>query len=382
MKLSVLFYELKNAVGFITTFAPAKDGLGDHTAVKLKAVKDRQKLVFTVNVLNNIATIPVRATIEEEGSVVIRVADLKALIASFSSVLSASKEEAAVIRMSVGGSGIKFRAKARKPNGKYSSIVRTVSSLHKEIGAVRISQSDDHVAVKAAVLLEALHAITPSLSISTSISGFSGVLFVSDGKYLKIASTNSVTLSECVIELDSPVEFSAVIPNQYIGRLSASLAKVDKNADVRIRMTEKMCVLIVGSYKIALPLSVDPFPTYSMLLEATRSFFVVGTKDFVDNLRSISYYTNKDDNNRLSIKAIDSELTLFTSSGENEAISVEHMDTKSLHIDVDANLMYSIVSKIPSDNTIVYYSDSKSPLVVKPYDYDVMRCSYILAPLR
>lgn len=379
MKAVFVISELSKNLKYMAPFVPAKDGLGDPTGIKVIVNSEEKKLIVLLNTGKLAMKVPVDIDDGEEGEVVVRFNDLNTAVSSLGMLSSVGKDT--VLTISTAAFGMRLVVVGKNSAGKKMRAVRTISALHRDIGNVNIVSDGSYVKLSSSVLFDALSAISPSYSLSRNISGFSGVLFSVKEDTFKVVSTNSVTLSECVVKIEKQdIDINVVLPAIYVSKLSSSLSK-QKNVDIKIRVTDKMCLMYIGDTFLVLPLVNKAFPSYSSLLK-TDSFFVVSTKEFRSSIRSAVSSARKADNYRVSINAVDSDLIIKTLSYENDSMPVESAGELILHIDMNIQYLISVISLIKSDKILVYYNSNKTLIIIKPYTIDKLAVSYVIALLR
>lgn len=380
MRFSIQVDRVQETLSLLHTISPTKVSSGIATPVVVEATDDGF-VYFRVVDSETVAKFSVVADVELEGSAIVGLESLYRSVAGFVVRLS-DGDGTDVLKFSKGAQMLTITAKAFY-GGRTVNQRRSLQVLDCYVPNIVEPPIGVFIGVPYTKFSKSLKKVLYSISMSTDTVSFSGVLFSVFASKMRLVSTNGITLTQSVYGVEAK-DTECILVGRFVSRLSVVLSRISPEiegvSDIGIFVDKNIFWIKYKNMLLGGPVQSGKFPKYRSLLEGNNKKFVIDSSIFLDNISSIVFNSNKDDNFRLTFKFMENEFSVHSPTCSNEGLPL-YAGKGSLRIDFNARIIESGVNNLGSDLFVLSYKDRHSPVVLEPYDSDTDVVS-IIAPLK
>lgn len=242
-----------------------------------------------------------------------------------------------------------------------------------------------HLKIPAKELSEAMDQVVFAASQNPSRPVLTGVLFLFEKNFLKIASTDSYRLAERKLVLDTSLDETCqcIVPARTAAELG-KLAVKSLSKYVEIEVSKNQILFKIGDIELISRLIEGKFPDYERIIpKSSRTKIEALNEALSQVVKRVSLFA-RENNNSIKISATnDGKLTIATDEtkiGEEKADIDVFMEGENSKVALNAQYLLDVLSALHGDRLALELNDKTSPIVVRPLngkDY-----VYIIMPLK
>jgi len=382
MRFSLPVDKAQEVLSFLRNISPTRTPSGDLTPVRLESFSNNTVLFSVVNG-GSVCRYTFPVVVELVGSVVVGLDLLYRAVNGFT-VRFSDGDGTESIKLSKGAQVLTITAKAHY-GGKVSSQRRSLHILDCYIPEISVPNKESFVYIPYEKFVKSLRSVVYSVNSSLDASVFNGVLLKYGSNRMDVVATNGVTLTKVSNTLEkSDYNGECALDGGFVSKLSVVLSKISPEMEgepnIGIFIDKGIFWVLYKDLLVGGPLCSSSFPKYDSLFVGSEKKFILDSSLFIENIKSIIFNSDKDDNFRLTFKFMAGEFSVSSPTCSNEGLPL-YAGSTSLQIDFNAHIIEGAVKNLNSTLFMFSYKDRHSPVILEPYDSE-LEIVTIVAPLK
>lgn len=263
----------------------------------------------------------------------------------------------------------------------YSTRINGLSA--EEFPIIPELKTEKVIEIEVDVLRDALTKVVFAAAIGDTNPTLAGVLFKTDGKWLKIVATDSYRLSERLIELKeiSEQEISVIVPTKTIQELNKllSLAK----GIVKVILADNQVMFKMEEIEVVSRLIEGNYPAYeSIMPQNFLTKIIVSTKDLLRDTKMAAVFSKETQKIKLTTNKETNRLISMAKGqgGENVASCAAEIEGVDGEIIFNTKYLADVLNVVGSVKIAIELTDKLKPGLIRPMDDEWYR--YIIMPVK
>ncbi len=377
MKFELDVLEAQDAVSFVVDSVSPKSLTGSNSAVKIRVSEN--KVRFTTYVDDVFASVEVSAKVSSPGGCTVESFPLKRALLGFRP-RKKGNAETSHLRLSLTTKGLALMAKTTYPSGTVVPHRRVFPIYEEFIPNIPEINKEKSFFIPTACLVDGIKRVSFSVSSDDSRVIFTGISFVLSDSRLILSSSNAICWSEYIQDVDIQGNISSarcLVPGSFLGKIPKFISKSE---GAFVQITDRLFLVQFDNKYMGTALINGEFPNFSSFLKPKSNRVVVSKEILMDNLSSVLYNVSSEENNRVSLKFGESELSIVTESCENSGIPVEKL-SGTFQLDFDIKHLEGMIRNLPGDRVMLDFELVTEPVILSPAE-DSFQFRSIVAPLK
>jgi DNA polymerase III subunit beta len=214
-----------------------------------------------------------------------------------------------------------------------------------------------------------------------------GVFFSTSKKSIEIACTDAHKLSKVVVDVNTKIDHSMIVPAKYLSKLD-SILKSRETETIKVFVSANYVVFKIDDIEFEIRLIDAKYVDYNAVIpqfdEETENVVSVNKNDLTACLKRLGVYANKHTNE--TIFRIKNKLTILTrdldrSLDASEEIVFEHTGIKEqMTIGLNYKFLIDVISKIKSENVLFYITSPRRAIVIKDESVENKDSLFLVMP--
>lgn len=222
----------------------------------------------------------------------------------------------------------------------YNANIKGIDA--EEFPTIPSSNKKSFIKIKSTDLAEALRKVTFAAASDDTRPVLAGVLLKFDGKYLKLAATDSYRLAEKTIELSDEVESREVIvPARTMNEVARIISQGEPDGEIELILDENQVFFNMGDVQVVSRLIEGNYPPYAQIIPASSKIIVKADLSQTLGALKMSSLFAKDLANNIKLIVGDKKLIVKSAAGESgDTTSEIEAETSGGNLEIAFNARY------------------------------------------